>query len=67
LENAEQKIQQLEGQLRFTQSAEQVVHDIRSPLACLLMIVESCNAMPEMERIALREAAMNINDMRITC
>lgn len=43
--------------------AEQVAHDIRSPLASLLMIVESCKNIPEDERIALREVANGINDI----
>lgn len=41
----------------------QVAHDIRSPLASLLMIIKSCDDIPEMERIALREAAMGIGDI----
>lgn len=53
----------LEAQESFSRLAQQVVHDIRSPLASLLMIVKSCQAIPEEQRIALREAAMHINDI----
>jgi PAS domain S-box-containing protein len=62
LENATYKAQ-LKAQQQFTRTAHQVAHDIRSPLASLLMIVKSCQEMPEMERIALREAAMGIGDI----
>jgi len=50
-------------QEKFTKTANQVAHDIRSPLASLLMIVKSCTSIPEAERIALREAATSIGDI----
>jgi PAS domain S-box-containing protein len=62
LENAMHKTQ-LEAQEKFTKTANQVAHDIRSPLASLLMIIKACNEIPEMERIALREAAISIGDI----
>jgi signal transduction histidine kinase len=40
-----------------------IAHDIRSPLASLLMIIKSCNEIPETERVALREAAVSIGDI----
>ncbi len=43
--------------------ANQVAHDIRSPLASLLMISKSCLGIPEPERIALREAITSIGDI----
>ena len=52
-----------ESQEKFTHLANQVAHDIRSPLASLLMIVKSCEHIPEADRIALREAATSINDI----
>jgi FixJ family two-component response regulator len=55
--------QALQEQRKFTQIANQVAHDIRSPLASLLMIVKSCSEIPEAERIALREAAISIGDI----
>lgn len=50
-------------QEKFTKIADQVAHDIRSPLASLLMVIKSCNEIPEIERIALREAAISIGDI----
>jgi len=62
LENTANKIK-LQEQEKFTRTADQVAHDIRSPLASLLMIVKSCMDIPETERIALREAAISIGDI----
>ncbi len=50
-------------QEKFTKIANQVAHDIRSPLASLLMIVKDCSQLPEANRIALREAAISIGDI----
>jgi len=50
-------------QEKFMKITNQVVHDIRSPLASLLMIVKSCKEIPESDRIALREAAIGIGDI----
>lgn len=50
-------------QEKFMHLANQVAHDIRSPLASLLMIVKSCDEIPEEDRIALREAAIGIGDI----
>lgn len=54
---------QLEEQSKFQKIANQVAHDIRSPLSSLLMIVKSCSEIPEEYRIALREAAISIGDI----
>ena len=62
LENEARKVQ-LEAQERFTKAANQVAHDIRSPLASLLMIVKTCEEIPERERIALRAVSIRINDI----
>lgn len=43
--------------------ASQVAHDIRSPLASLLMIAKKCTDIPEEQRIAIREATTNISDI----
>jgi PAS domain S-box-containing protein len=48
---------------KFSKIANQVAHDIRSPVSSLLMIVQSCTHIPESERIALREAAIGIGDI----
>lgn len=62
LENEARKVQ-LEAQEQFTKMANQVAHDIRSPLASLLMIVKACEEIPERERIALRAASTRISDI----
>ena len=62
VENALQK-KALGTQKRFNEVASQVAHDIRSPLATLMMVVKSCDDIPETERIALREAATRISDI----
>lgn len=53
----------IEEQEKFVNIANQVAHDIRSPLSSLLMIVKSCKDIPEQYRIALREAAISIGDI----
>lgn len=50
-------------QEKFVKIANQVVHDVRSPLSSLLMIVKCCAEIPETYRIALREAAISIGDI----
>ena len=62
IENERQKIL-ADEQERFKKTADQVAHDIRSPLASLLMIVRACQNMQETERVALRDAANRINDI----
>ena len=62
-ETAVQKAQ-LDEQKKFRVIVDQVVHDIRSPLASLLMIIKSSNDdIPEHTRIALRNAVTNITDI----
>lgn len=61
-ENELQKTK-LQEQERFKTIVEQVAHDIRSPLASLSMVVESCKNLPETERISLREIAINMSDI----
>lgn len=53
----------LHEQEKFKTIAYQVAHDIRSPVASLLMLVKSCQEIPEAERIALREAVTSIGDI----
>ena len=52
-----------EEQERFAKIANQVSHDIRSPLSSLLMILKGCTQIPEPQRIALREAATGARDI----
>lgn len=53
----------LDEQEKFRTLANQVAHDIRSPLMSLQMIVKTCMEIPESKRIALREAATGIGDV----
>lgn len=54
----------LQEQNNFKKTVDQLVHDIRSPLASLLMVLKSCEAnIPELARIALRGAAASISDI----
>lgn len=62
LDNERQQVE-LQEQEKFKKLADQVAHDIRSPLASLLMIVKACQAIPERERVALREASTTIGDI----
>ena len=59
----EKKTTLLEEQEKFTKIANQVSHDIRSPLSSLLMILKGCTQIPEPQRIALREAATGARDI----
>lgn len=62
LENAAH-IAKLEAQEQISKNANQVAHDIRSPLSTLLILLKSCNDIPETTRIAIREAAVSIGDI----
>ena len=53
----------IEQEEKFKRITSQAVHDIRSPLASLLMIVKSCQEIQENTRLALRDAATSINDI----
>jgi signal transduction histidine kinase len=43
--------------------AAQVAHDIKSPTASLLVLAKTCQQLPEKDRVALREAAIRIQDI----
>jgi len=63
LEAAAQKLV-IEEQEKFRKVADQVVHDIRSPLASLSMMLKVYDKdIPEQIRIPLREASTNISDI----
>ena len=62
LENARQLISLMEKE-KFGEIANQVAHDIRSPLSSLLILAKTCTAIPEKERTALRLAATRISDI----
>ncbi len=50
-------------QEKFRASVDQVAHDIRSPLTTLSILTKVCDGIPEKQRIAIREAAVRINDI----
>ncbi len=50
-------------QEKFTQLANKVAHDIRSPTSTLMMILDTCTQLPEDKRISLRDAAITIGDI----
>lgn len=62
LETARQQVIIDESE-KFKKEAHQVAHDIRSPLSTILMTLKVCQALPEPQRIALRDAATRINDI----
>jgi len=43
--------------------ASQVAHDIRSPVAAIMMLSKQCIELPEMQRTALRTVAVRIQDI----
>lgn len=62
LENQAHKIEH-EQQEKFRAIVEQVVHDIRSPLATMTMTLPHCDALPEQYRHVLNMAANRIRDI----
>lgn len=62
LENETQKVA-LQEQEKFQKVVDQVAHDIRSPLASMLMILQCSQDMPETERVALRTVTTRVNDI----
>lgn len=48
---------------KFKQSINQILHDIRSPLSSLSMIVSICTDIQEEDKVALRSAINRINDI----
>lgn len=62
LENETHKVIE-EQQQKFRKIVEQVVHDIRSPIGSLKMILPRCKTLPELERVSLNKAATRIMDI----
>lgn len=52
-----------EQEQKFRKIVNQVVHDIRSPLASIQMILPKCKKLPEIERLSLTKAATRIFDI----
>ncbi|MFN8769350.1 MAG: amino acid adenylation domain-containing protein [Neisseriaceae bacterium] len=48
---------------RFNKIVQQVVHDIRSPLATMQMVIPHCEIHPENARITLNQSANRIQDI----
>ncbi len=61
-ENQAQTIE-LEQQNKFKKIVDQVVHDIRSPIASMQMILPLCNRLPENLRVSLNKSAIRIADI----
>lgn len=55
--------QQAEQSLRLASQAEQVAHDIRSPLTALDVAVSGLMSIPEQERVLIRSAVTRIKDI----
>src|SRR6185437_10923711 len=53
----------LEQQNKFKKIVDQVVHDIRSPIASMQMILPLCNRLPENLRVSLNKSAIRIADI----
>ena len=62
-QESEIKQAKLEQQQKFKKIASQAVHDIRSPIASLRMLLGSCKDIRESIRIALRDATNSINSI----
>src|SRR6185437_10117078 len=62
LENQALKVV-LEEQNKFKKTVDQVVHDIRSPIAAMRMILRLCNGLPENLRVSLNQSAIRIADI----
>ncbi len=48
---------------QFRKVVDQVVHDIRSPIATMQMVLPSCDILPENTRITLNKSAARIQDI----
>ncbi|MCE3268873.1 MAG: hypothetical protein K0R49_1125 [Burkholderiales bacterium] len=53
----------LEQQNKFRKIVDQVVHDIRSPIASMQMILPLCKMLPENLRVSLNKSAVRIVDV----
>jgi PAS domain S-box-containing protein len=62
-QESEIKQAQLVQQEKFSQVISQAVHDIRSPLVSMKMILKTCAELPTPTRLALQEAATSIDDI----
>lgn len=62
IETARQRVT-IEETGKFKKEANQVAHDIRSPLSTILMTLKVCQGIPEPQRVTLRDAATRINDI----
>lgn len=53
----------IEEQAQFKRIVDQVVHDIRSPIASMQMILPLCNKLPENLRVSLNKSATRMLDI----
>lgn len=69
IENERQKVEnerfrvKMEEQEKFREKADRVVHDIRSPLASLLMLASCCSHLEEDDREVLRASCGRLQDI----
>lgn len=61
--NAQELFELKEKQNEFAKTVLQVVHDIRSPLLVIEMLLKEIKRMPEDQRVPLRHAVQRINDI----
>lgn len=62
LEN-QAKQARIEEQMEFRKIADQVAHDIRSPISTMQMILPLCDKLPENLRTSLNKSAIRISDI----
>jgi PAS domain S-box-containing protein len=59
----EAKLRKAAQEARFSQIISQAVHDIRSPLASMMMVVKASSDLPVATRLVLKDAASSIDDI----
>jgi PAS domain S-box-containing protein len=59
----EAKLRKAAQEARFSQIISQAVHDIRSPLASMMMVVKASSDLPIATRLVLKDAASSIDDI----
>jgi PAS domain S-box-containing protein len=59
----EAKLRKAAQEARFNQIISQAVHDIRSPLASMMMVVKASSDLPIATRLVLKDAASSIDDI----
>ncbi len=63
INNYEKSVAAHAKQQGFIEAAQQVSHDIRSPLSALTMVIGTLKEIPEEKRLLIRNATQRINDI----